>query len=61
MELIHFSGPAVLSLVESPPSEVIFYSVHTRVLLACPLVGGLSSFGVCLSEVSLLYVQLNGL
>ena len=29
--------------------------MYTRVLLACPLLGGLSSFGVSLSEVSLHY------
>ena len=41
------SGPAVFSFVERLSSEVIFYRVCiTRVLLACPLLGGLSSFGV---------------
>ena len=31
--------------------------MHTRVLSACPLLGGLSSFGVSLSEVSLVTVE----
>ena len=34
----------VLYLEVCPLSEVIFYRVYTRVLSACPLFGGLSSF-----------------
>ena len=41
-------GPAVLSFVERLSSfrGDFPWSVYKRVLLACPLLGGLSSFGV---------------
>ena len=44
------SGPAVLSFVERLPSfrDDFLKSVYTRVLSACPLLGGLSSFRVSL-------------
>ena len=42
------SGPAVLSFVERLSSfrSNFLYSAYTRVLSGCPLLGGLSSFGV---------------
>ena len=42
------SGPAVLSF-QQPLSEAII--MYTGVLSACPLLGGLSSFGVSFIEL----------